>query len=133
MPSQCYNYTTIQDATRLTIYPVAGGCDDSSVFNSVGNNNPPTYVRFMSPGGTQLATLPPNAGNGSVCGTYAAGWTNTTYPSVVGQTVYAFACFAYNGQPCFGWVSNFPITNCSGFYVQGLYSPGACAYRYCTQ
>jgi hypothetical protein len=44
----------------------------------------------MSPGGTQLATSPPKSGQGNVCGTYAAGWTNATYPSVVGQSVSVF-------------------------------------------
>ncbi len=134
MPSQCYNYTTISDATRLTTQGYGTACDNSSVFNSV-NAGSPTYVRFVSPGGTRLATSPPNStyGLGYSCGTVASGWTNTTYPSVVGQTVNAFACFAYGTNTCFGSVYYFPIINCNGFYVHGLYAPGACYYRYCTQ
>jgi hypothetical protein len=132
LPLQCFNYTTINDSTRLTTAPGGVLCDNSSVFNNI-NAEAPTYIRFISPGGTKLATSPPNSANGDACGTYAAGWTNATYPSVVGTTVYAFVCFAYNGNPCFGYVYWIQITNCNGFYVQGLYSPGACDYRYCTQ
>ena len=87
----------------------------------------------MYPGGTRLATSPPNLGQGQVCGTLGSGWTNATYPSVVGQTVYAYVCFAYNGNSCFNWIYWIPITNCNGFYVHGLYSPGGCNFRYCTQ
>ncbi|CAF0788764.1 unnamed protein product [Adineta steineri] len=131
LPSQCYNYTTISDATRLTTAAAANGCDQN-VFSSTSTNSP-TWVRFVSPGGTKLATSPPNSGNGNVCGTYASGWTNATYPAVVGQSVNAFACFAYNGNPCFGYVYWNIIINCNGFYVHGLFGPGGCAYRYCTQ
>ena len=133
LPSQCRSYTIISDATRLTNTSQGGGCDNSSVFASTGTNSIPTYVRFVSPGGTRLATSAPNNGQGKACGTVAAGWTNATYPSVVGQTVYGVACFAYNGTACFGYVSGIQITNCNGFYVHGLYTPGACYYRYCTQ
>ncbi len=131
LPPQCYNYTIINDTTRLTSQRAAAGCD-STVFNNVSGNIP-TFVRFMSPGGTQLATSPPNSGQGYACGTYAAGWTNATYPSVVGQSVRAFACFAYNGNSCYGYVYWNLITNCNGFYVHGLFAPGGCALRYCTQ
>ncbi|CAF0999483.1 unnamed protein product [Adineta ricciae] len=131
LPAQCYNYTTIADTTRLTTQGSGSGCD-SSVFNSV-SGNVPSYVRFASPGGTQLATSAPNSGQGQVCGTLAAGWTNATYPTTLGQTVNAFACFAYGGNACFGYVYWIKITKCNGYYVHGLYAPGACAYRYCTQ
>ncbi len=132
MPPQCFHYKTVNDPTRLTTEPAGAGCDDSSVFNSDSVVNS-TYVRFVSPGGTQLATSPPNGGNGQACGTLGAGWTNATYPSVAGATVNAFVCFAYGGNPCYGYVDSIPITNCDGFYVHGLYSPGQCNYRYCTQ
>ncbi len=134
MPPQCYNYKTINDYTRLTTQPAGNGCDNSSVFNSVTASGP-TSVRFVSPGGTRLAILPPISisGFGYSCGTYASGWTNTPYPSVVGQTVNAFVCFAYQLNICFGYVSEIPITNCNGFYVHGLYAAPNCAYRYCTQ
>ncbi len=132
LPPQCSNYKTIADATRLITAPVGPGCDSSSVFNSLSVQTP-TYVRFVSPGGTRLATSPPNSGFGQACGTYAAGWTNSTYPSVVGQTVNAFVCFAYNYNSCYGYIYWIPITNCNGFYVHGLYAMNYCDYRYCTQ
>jgi hypothetical protein len=132
LPSQCFHYTTINDPTRLTTAHAGAGCDTSSVFNSESVGSP-TYVRFVSPGGTQLATSPPKGGKGRACGTLGAGWTNATYPSVAGTTVNAFVCFAYDGNPCYGYIYWIPITNCNGYYVHGLYSPGACDYRYCTQ
>ncbi|UJR17984.1 hypothetical protein I4U23_004885 [Adineta vaga] len=102
LPAQCYNYTTISDATRLTKAGVAGGCD-STILNNV-SLNVPTFVRFVSPGETKLATSPPNSGQGFVCGTYASGWINATYPTIVGQIISAFACFVYNGNLCYGYV-----------------------------
>jgi len=103
LPQQCSNYTTIADATRLITAPAGTGCDTSSLFNAIGSASP-TYVRFISPGGTRLATSPPNSGNGSACGTLGTGWTNATYPSVVGQTVYAYIGFAYNGNPSYSYI-----------------------------
>jgi hypothetical protein len=132
LPPQCYNYKTINDSTRLTTSPGGVGCDNGTAFNALSTDTP-TYVRFVSPGGTKLATSAPNSGNGDVCRTVGAGWTNATYPSVVGQTVYVFVCFAYNGIQCNGYIYGIPITNCNGFYVQGLYAIPACYYRYCTQ
>ena len=132
LPSQCSNYETISDPTRLTTAPTGTGCDDSSVFNGVGVGSP-TYVRFVSPGGTRLATSPPNRGDGQVCGTLGSGWSNASYSSIVGTTVNAIVCFAYNGNPCIGYIPSISITNCNGYYVHGLYSLGQCNYRYCTQ
>ncbi|CAF1168577.1 unnamed protein product [Rotaria magnacalcarata] len=131
LPPQCYNYTTISDATRLTTAPAGGSCD-STLFNDV-NSEFPTYVRFISPGGTRLAGSAPNSAQGIACGTYVTGWTNATYPSSVGQTVNAFISFAYHGNPNFSYIYWIPITNCNGFYVHGLYGPNNCYYRYCTQ
>ncbi|CAF5036253.1 unnamed protein product, partial [Rotaria magnacalcarata] len=76
LPPQCYNYTTISDATRLTTAPAGGSCD-STLFNDV-NSEFPTYVRFISPGGTRLAGSAPNSAQGIACGTYVTGWTNAT-------------------------------------------------------
>ncbi len=136
MPSQCSNYTTIADATRLTTSSGGSACDNSSVFTNI-TLQAVTYVRFVSPGGTQLATLAPTSqsGYGFKCNTAAAGWTNATYPAVVGQTVNAFICFAYGTSKCAEYVYYLPITNCNGYYVHGLVSPFACTvpYRYCTQ
>jgi hypothetical protein len=133
LPQQCSNYKTIADATRLITAPGGTGCDNSSsLFHAYGTGNP-TYVRFMSPGGTRLATSPPNSGNGKACGTVETGWTNATYPSVVGQTVNAYIGFAYNGNPSYSYVYWLPITNCNGYYVHGLYSLSFCYFRYCTQ
>jgi len=134
LPPQCYNYKTISDLTRLTTKPSGSGCDNSTVFNSIGPSGP-TYVRFVSPGGTRLASLAPISFNGFgyTCGTLASGWTSTPYPSVVGQTVYAFVCFAFSFDICFGYISEIPITNCNGFYVHGLYAAPNCDYRYCTE
>ncbi len=132
LPAQCFRYTTISDPTRLTTATAGAGCDNSSVFNSISSGTP-TYVRFVSPGGTKLATSPPNSGYGRACGTLGAGWTNANYPSIVGTTVNAYICFAFNGNSCYGSIYWLPITNCNGFYVHGLYAPGACDYRYCTQ
>jgi hypothetical protein len=91
------------------------------------------YVRFIAPGGTMLATSAVNFGLGNRCGTQYAGWTNSTYPTIVGQIVYAFVCFAYNGEPCAGYVYWISITNCAGFYVHGFNFPIRCNRRYCTQ
>jgi len=132
LPPQCLHYTTINDPTRLNTALAGAGCDNSPVFNSLSVGTP-TYVRFVSPGGTKLATSPPNGGNGQACVTQYAGWAVATYPSVVGATVDAFVCFAYGGNSCYGYIYWIPITNCNGFYVHGLYAPGACDYRYCTQ
>jgi hypothetical protein len=136
LPPQCFHYTTINDSTRLTTAPNGTGCDSSSVFNNI-NAGSPTYVRFVSPGGTQLARSPPNGGKGQACGTLITGWTNATYPPVAGTTVNAFICFAYGGNPCDGYIYWLPITNCNGYYVHGLYTLGGCTstsnYRYCTQ
>ncbi|CAF3368339.1 unnamed protein product [Rotaria socialis] len=102
LPPQCYNYTTISDATRLTTAPAGESCD-STLFNNVSSNIP-TYVRFISPGGTRLAGSAPNSAQGNACGTYVTGWTNATYPSFVGQTVNAFIGFAYHGTPNFAYI-----------------------------
>jgi hypothetical protein len=93
----------MSDSTRLTTSPGSSTGCDKTVFNNV-TVNIPTFVRFISPGGTRLATSPPNAAQGNVCGTLGAGWTNATYPSVVGQSVNAYACFAYGGNTCYTYV-----------------------------
>ncbi|CAF1662642.1 unnamed protein product [Adineta ricciae] len=51
LPAQCFNYTTINDTTRLTTAGANGVCD-STVFSST-STNVPTFVRFVSPGGTR--------------------------------------------------------------------------------
>lgn len=132
MPPQCLTYTTISDPTRLITAAGGAGCDNGPEFNSISSGTP-TYVRFVSPGGTRLATSPPNSGYGQVCGTMGAGWTNATYPSGVGNSVNAFVCFAYDYYQCYGYIYWISITNCNGFYVHGLYAFPYCYFRYCTQ
>ncbi|CAF1188199.1 unnamed protein product [Adineta ricciae] len=108
LPQQCYNYTTIVNETRLTT--------DLLIFRQ--------YVRFVNPSGTQLATTTPNN---------ASGWTISGYPSIAGLTIDVIVCFAFDDNPCFGYIYGIQITNCNRFYVHGLYAAPVCYYRYCTQ
>ncbi|CAF1472980.1 unnamed protein product [Didymodactylos carnosus] len=130
LPSPCNNYSTIADPTRL-ITSAGGLACDNTFFTTVAAT--PNYIRFIAPGGTQLATSPPNNANGNVCGTQVAGWTNVTYPSVAGQTVNAFVNYAYQGNPSYGYQYWVVVINCNGFYVFGIWAPPNCDYRYCTE
>ncbi|CAF5040090.1 unnamed protein product, partial [Rotaria sp. Silwood1] len=128
LPIQCYNYVTINDSTRLSSYGESS-FDDTTLFPRAGSIS---YVRFVSPGGTQILGTPTY---GSRCGTRYSIYidtSNTPYPSSVGETVNATACGYYGGNLCYA--SNMiTITNCSTYYIFGLTAPPfSSPSRYCT-
>ncbi|CAF1648191.1 unnamed protein product [Adineta ricciae] len=74
--------------------------------------------------GTQLATTTPNN---------ASCWTISGYPSTAGLTIDVIVCFAFDGNPCFGYIYSIQITIWNGFYVHVSYATPVCYYRCCTQ
>ncbi|CAF1533826.1 unnamed protein product, partial [Didymodactylos carnosus] len=116
LPPQGWTWNKhINDSTRLSTSAWGWECDNTT-FNQKSSGYP-TYFRFVSPGGTQLATLPPNQAQGGRCGTMVSGWTNATYPTRVGEIINARMCFAYAGVPCFHWIDDISIANCGGYYI----------------
>lgn len=118
--SQCSSYLSINDSTRLASSSSVALCDQSLFTSNI------TWVRFFSPGGTQLATTAPSTYQ---CGTHATGWYNGTMPSA-GLTVNGTVCYNW-GSNCF-WSNSILVTNCGGFFVFGLVAPPGCNLRYCT-
>ncbi|CAF1327799.1 unnamed protein product [Didymodactylos carnosus] len=121
LPSQCTNYVTNNDSTRLTSYNASSACDNL-IFNQL------TYVHFIAPSGTQIPTSSPGP---HYCGTDAPGWISTPYPTTVGQTVSATVCYDWNSNSCL-WQNQITIINCDTYYVFGLILPVYCQLRYCT-
>ncbi|CAF1329715.1 unnamed protein product [Rotaria sordida] len=134
LPIQCYNYITINDPTRLSSNG-GGSSDDTTLFPRADSIS---YVRFMSPGGTQILGTPIEGINRCGIGyPIYIDTTSTPYPSSVGETVNATTCmYVYyspeNYSPCYA-SNTITITNCSTYYVFGLTAPPALGpSRYCT-
>lgn len=121
--SQCSSYTTIQDETRLVDHVTNGAalCDRSTFTSDI------QWVRFLPPGGTQLATSAPEKMR---CGTSATGWYNGTMPQP-GTTETGIVCYHWDDNPC-RWQNMIEVTNCGPFYVFGLIKTEDCDLRYCT-
>ena len=112
---------TISDATRLITSGSGGACDQTIFTSDV------KWVRFTSPGGTQLATSPPGH---LQCGTHATGWYNGTWP-ILGSIVNGTVCYDHTGDSC-SWRNTIQVVNCGLFFIFGLVSPPECYLRYCT-
>ena len=119
--SQCFSSKAISDSTRLVTAPYNGLCDKNTFTFDI------TWVRFIYPGGTQLATSPPNTDR---CGAHVTGWYRDTMPSA-GTMVTGTVCYHYNGNNCM-WNNTIQVVNCGPFYVFGLVAPPGFKFRYCT-
>lgn len=119
LPNQCYSYTFINDATRLTTSGLGSGCDNA--FSTL------TWVRFAGSGGTKIADSPPSMYS---CGTYYPGWYTGSQPADSFTSTGA-VCFVYSNYTCM-WASGIYITNCGSYYVYGLTNVPGCYMRYCT-
>ena len=121
-PSECSNYTTINDITRLAIALYGTDCDNTTSFYSSIS-----WFRFVGNGGTMLAnyTVPPYR-----CSTSYSGWYTGSMPTD-GNSATGLVCFTTTTTNC---LSPHPIavTNCGSFYVYGLTIPQYCDSRYCT-
>lgn len=120
LPAQCFSYYIDTDATRNVGYASSSMCD-SSIYGSG------TWVRFMSPAGTQIPTYAPSYYS---CGTDAPGWYNGAYPSSAGSTTTGTICYYWSGATC-AWTNTAYITHCQTFYVFYLVDTSACNLRYC--
>ena len=121
-PSQCYDYTTINDPTR-NVNEGRGDHADQSYFSSG-----PQWMRFEGAGGTQIPT---SAVAIYRCGTNAAGWYSGGMPSVSGTTVNGTACFTWSASNC-QYSNQISVTNCGSYYVYYLSAPSTGGMRYCT-
>ncbi|CAF1298784.1 unnamed protein product, partial [Adineta steineri] len=122
LPSQCFSYTSITDATRLMTYGVATSQCDYYYFLST-----PVWVRFSGAGGTMLANYYTSIYR---CNTDAPGWYTGSLPAV-GSTVTGTVCYYWASNSC-NWSNSVSVTNCNGYYVYDLIRPTVCNLRYCT-
>ncbi|CAF4694837.1 unnamed protein product, partial [Rotaria magnacalcarata] len=121
LPSQCYDYTTITDASRNVNAVGSTNCD--TIFLSG-----PRWVRFMGDSGTQLSTTPTDPNQ---CGTQVTGWYSGLMPAVTQTVTNGQVCFSWHSNSC-TWSNTISVTNCGSFYVYELSMPPVCAARYCT-
>lgn len=125
LPSQCSNYITNSDPTRLSTFVGCTSCFyDTSPYFSVG------WYRFTGGAGTQLANTPPNTGN---CGASYPAWFNGSLPTTAGSTISSIVCVHGANILCNpSYPISISITNCNGFYVFYLPSATTTLIRYCT-
>ncbi len=122
VPSQCYDYTTINDPTRNVNQ--GRGTDADQTYFSSG----PQWVRFEGPGGTQIPT---SAVAMYRCGTSASGWYSGVMPTAPSTTVNGTACFTWTSGSC-QYSNQISVTNCGSYYVYYLSAPSTGGMRYCT-
>lgn len=122
LPSQCSNYTTIDDPTR-NVNEDRGNNNDRDHFTSG-----PIWVRFVGTGGTQIPT---SAAAMYRCGTSVAGWYSGEMPTVPSTTVSGNVCYTWVSGNC-SYRTKISVTNCGSYYVYHLNSPLSGGLRYCT-
>ncbi|CAF2467919.1 unnamed protein product [Rotaria sp. Silwood2] len=121
LPSQCYEYTIINDGTRHVNAAGSNNCD--TIFLSAS-----TWIRFIGESGTQLSTSPTNPNQ---CGTQVTGWYSGRMPFASETITDGRVCFSWENNIC-QWSKTISITNCGSFYIYKLTMPPLCAARYCT-
>ena len=122
LPSECYNYSSISDSTRLATATTGTIACDQIMFSSTI-----TWWRFVGVGGTQIVSSAPSSYR---CGTDASGWYTGPMPASA-TTVNGTVCYVWLSSNCH-WSNTILITNCGSFYVYGLVDPPNCNLRYCT-
>jgi hypothetical protein len=122
LPSQCFGYTTNNDASRNVNAVGNNDCDTMFMSGS-------TWIRFMGAPGTQLPTSPTSPNH---CGTQVTGWYAGAMPAVSETITNGRVCFSFDGDNC-KWSNTIGVTNCGSFYVYQLTMPPVCSARYCTE
>ena len=121
-PIECFQYRTINDASRAASYNNPQyKCDRRDDNISTG------WYRMMGKTGNHVPEycVPINH-----CGTHAPGWLNGTHPSVHEGIVTRQVCYHWKGKCCY-WKNNIKIRNCGNYYVYHLVKPPTCLLRYC--
>ena len=132
LPSECYDYQILNEATRNHKY--------RDVINISDNIDPgckpheqwkgPGWYRIMEPAGTKIPEFPPAPG----CGTTYAGWMNGNHPDKKGESVEREICFHYAGNIC-SFKTTITVTNCKEYYVYNLLTHvnNYCTSRHCAE
>jgi hypothetical protein len=132
LPSQCFTYTVINDATRTIRFGAGALCDGGGTPLAAGN------YRFIASGNSTIPTSPPPVNS---CDTAATGWYSATndpvgspgvMPGTIGQTTSGFACYNWSTTCTATWSNAMTVTNCDGYYVYFLNPSVTCSLRYCT-
>ena len=103
-------------------------CDDSSgrSYTSLDWKGPGWY-RFQHPAGKILSQSFQGRSN---CGTAANGWSNSTLPDTLGESVDIKICFDSSNDDCY-WSNKGKVTNCGSYFVYYLDKTPGCSFRYC--
>ncbi|XP_074637748.1 uncharacterized protein LOC141896321 isoform X11 [Acropora palmata] len=125
LPSECYNYTVLDESNRAITYPgVTYFCD----------NRLSGWYRFLGEAGSKMSN---SCVTGRLCGADRPGWLVGDHPSVSEGVAMRRVCFASSisgGSPatsCCLWSTYVMVRNCGTFFVYKLHRPPACNLRYC--
>ena len=131
LPSQCYNYEILNDASRNQDYSLRN--PDGDPLNCDSSFDGTVWYRLMLPAGTMI---PEEVVDQERCGTDAAGWmSHLKHPKILGEEVVREICFRWESNGC-EFNNYINVTNCGDYYVYKLPTtpdPPSCSLRYCAE